>query len=77
MAANAQVPTPKLRSPEDARRWFVDNGVTATAWAKKYGFKRHIVIDLLHGRLKGKYGEAHRAAIALGLKADPKLKRAA
>lgn len=55
----------------------MENGVTATAWAKKYGFKRHIVIDLLHGRLKGKYGEAHRAAIALGLKADPKLKRAA
>jgi gp16 family phage-associated protein len=29
------------------------------------------VVDLLRGRLKGFRGEAHRAAVALGLKASP------
>lgn len=30
-----------------------------------------ILVDLLRGRLKDLRGEAHHAAIALGLKADP------
>lgn len=64
----------ETRTVAEARRWMLENGMTVVQWAKKHGFNRHTVVDLLHGRLKGRYGEAHRAAVALRLKADPQKK---
>lgn len=77
MRGRIQAPARPVWTPEQARQHLVDNGITVTAWAKNNGFARHIVVDLLNGRLKGRYGEAHRAAVALRLKHDPKLKEAA
>ncbi|MEA9586403.1 DNA-binding protein [Xanthomonas sp. WHRI 10064A] len=59
------------RSPEQARQWLEANGITVSAFARQNGVDRSVVHDLLRGRSQGKYGESHKAAIALGLKAPP------
>ena len=73
------MPSPPYPStPEQARAWFTSHGVAITEWCATHELDRYIVTDLLRGRLKGVRGEAHRAAILLGLKADPsKMKLAA
>lgn len=54
-----------------ASDWFVRHGICKTQWAQANGFDRMTIVDLLLGRRKGLRGEGHRAAIALGLKANP------
>jgi gp16 family phage-associated protein len=56
---------PDLKQVRDE---FRRNGQTITEWAQAHGFDRQIVYALLGGRLKGDYGTAHRAAVALGIK---------
>ena len=36
--------------------------------ARKYGLSARTVYDVLAGRNRGSYGEAHKAAVILGLK---------
>lgn len=60
---------PGVLTPAEARAALRANGLTTKAWAEAHGFKRETVMDLLLGRRAGHYGEAHRAAVALGLKA--------
>lgn len=62
---------PYPQTPESANAWFIRHGICKTHWAQAQGINRMILVDLLRGRLKGLRGEAHHAAIALGLKADP------
>lgn len=62
---------PYPQTPASANAWFISNGVCKSHWAKALGFHRNDVTDLLSGKMKGKYGRAHYAAIALGLKPDP------
>ena len=50
------------------RQRFVDAGVTIRGWAKAQGFHYSTVIDVMNGRRAGHHGEAHRVAVALGLK---------
>lgn len=64
-------PLPYPQTPESANTWFISHGICKSHWAEAQGINRMILVDLLRGRLKGLRGEAHRAAIALGLKADP------
>ncbi|MFW9438458.1 hypothetical protein VWT83_13655 [Xanthomonas citri pv. citri] len=59
------------RSPAQAREWLVSNGITVSGFARQLGVNRTVIDDLLRGRSQGKYGDAHTAAIALGLKAPP------
>lgn len=61
-----------LRTPAQARKWLRVNGINASEWAKENGFSPYTVADLLRGRRKGHRGEAHRVAVALGMKPDPK-----
>lgn len=58
-------------TPEQARRWFEAAGVSISEWAQTNGFKRDLVYSLLAGRIRGTRGDAHRAAVALGLKRPP------
>lgn len=60
------------KTPKQARAWFTNNGICITEWCAAHGLDRYIVTDLLRGRLKGNRGASHSAAVALGLKADPK-----
>ncbi len=60
-----------LRTPADVLKYFHANGITVTGWSREHGFSRSIVNALLHRGTPGLRGQAHRAAIALGLKAAP------
>lgn len=62
-----------LRSPEEARQWLRDNGMSVSEFARSNGFSRDAVNDLVIGRSQGERGEAHRAAIALGMKRKPRI----
>lgn len=58
--------------PLDKRTLFkqqlIAQGKTITSWAKENGFEYPVVVQVLNGANKGKRGEAHRVAVALGLK---------
>ncbi|TAA26556.1 DNA-binding protein [Pseudoxanthomonas winnipegensis] len=60
-----------LRTPATARQWLRDQGITVVAFAKQHGLSRDAVTDVLRGTSKGNYGEAHQAAVALGIKPSP------
>lgn len=64
-------PLPYPQTPDSANAWFIRYGICKTHWAQAQGINRMVLVDLLRGRAKGLRGEAHRAAIALGLKANP------
>ncbi len=61
----------KLRTPEQARQFLRDNGITVVEFARQNGLDRHAVNDALRGVGKGNFGKSHQAAIALGIKRDP------
>lgn len=60
-----------LRTPIEARAWLQRHGVTISEWARANGFKPAVVAALLAGRSQGNWGEAHQAAVALGLRSPP------
>ena len=57
-----------LKTLEEARAEFDRCGVSVSSWAVKHGIPRNIASGVLQGRLKGKRGYAHNAAVLLGLK---------
>ncbi|QTD46521.1 DNA-binding protein [Ottowia sp. 27C] len=63
--------TSDLRTPVQARQWLERHGVTISAWARARGFKPSVVAALLSGRTRGQWGQAHEAAVQLGLRAAP------
>lgn len=44
------------------------NGESIASWANRHGFSPATTYSLLAGRLRANRGEAHRIAVALGLK---------
>lgn len=58
-----------LKTAEQVREEFRRAGITVSEWARTNHFHRNTVVDVLRGRRFGLYGEAHRVAVALGLKA--------
>jgi gp16 family phage-associated protein len=62
---------PTLRTPEEVLAWFRVNGINISAWCRENGFSIHVVNALLYKNQPGKWGQSHRAAVALGLKAAP------
>ncbi|MGD9924332.1 MAG: DNA-binding protein [Variibacter sp.] len=61
------------RSQVKAR--FGAEGVSIAAWARAQGFNTLTVYRVLAGRVKGTRGEAHKIAVALGLKKEPTVPR--
>lgn len=59
------------RTPRQARAWLVLQGITIKDFSEKNGFSRYTVSEVLSGACKGAWGEAHRVAIALGIKPAP------
>jgi gp16 family phage-associated protein len=57
-----------VRPLEEVREEFEIAGMAVSDWAARHGFKRENVYAVLAGRSKGRRGEAHRIAQALGLK---------
>lgn len=59
---------PKLLTPEQAREALNEKGMSIAEFSRIHGLNRQMVSDLLAGRKKGLRGEAHRAAVLLGIK---------
>lgn len=59
----------QLKTPQQVRDEFAAAGVTQAEWARANGFHRLVVVGLLRGANLGRWGESHRCAVALGLKA--------
>lgn len=60
-----------IKTPLEAKQWFLDRGISITTWAREHGFPRSVVYAALAGRTKGNRGEAHEVALALHLKPVP------
>jgi gp16 family phage-associated protein len=61
----------KVLTLQEVREGFVSRGETMTAWAAAHGFRRDLVYSMVNGRLRGRWGTAHRLAVELGLKLEP------
>jgi gp16 family phage-associated protein len=57
------------KTAQQVREEFIRAGVNVTEWARTHGFARMTVVDVMRGRRQGLRGEAHKVAVALGLKA--------
>lgn len=56
------------RTPEEVRADFDRRGKTIRQFAREIGVSDRIVYEVLRGRFKGRRGQAHKAAVLLGLK---------
>ena len=52
------------------RERFVASGTSISGWARERGFSISLVQSVLSGKRRCRYGESHRIAVALGIKAD-------
>lgn len=57
-----------LKSPEEVRSDFERRGINVTRWAHEHGLPRQAVFAAINGKSKGKRGDAHKAAVLLGIK---------
>lgn len=55
-------------SRAEARESIRKQGITVKQWSKERGLKSKTVFEVLSGRNRGHWGEAHRAAVLLGIK---------
>ena len=62
------MPTAYQALLEHVKTQFRQAGISVSGWARANGFSRNAVVDVLRGHRIGNYGEAHRVAVALGLK---------
>ena len=67
MPANA-LPLPWPQTPETAGNQIRLKGLCVSEISRHTGINRHTFVDLLSGKQKGLRGNAHRAAVLLGLK---------
>lgn len=59
---------PALLTPDQAREKLDRAGISIAEFSRTHKLNKNLVSDLLNGRKKGRYGEAHRAAVLLGIK---------
>lgn len=57
-----------IRTPAQAKAWIESQGKTAKEFADANGLDLHTTYQVLAGTKKGKRGEAHKAAVLLGIK---------
>jgi len=70
---NAQEAEPTFRQKiEDVRRQFAAEGITIKEWAEDCGYSVSTVYAIMGGRIRCTRGVAHRIAVDLGLKAEPR-----
>lgn len=58
----------RVRTIEEARRDLERRGKSIKQFAREIGVSERIVYGLLQGRFIGRRGQAHRAAVLLGIK---------
>ncbi|WP_213936859.1 DNA-binding protein [Pseudomonas sp. dw_612] len=59
---------PALLTTEQARAALDRRGISLAEFARQHELNSNLVSDLLNGRKKGRRGQAHRAAVLLGIK---------
>lgn len=59
---------PAQKTADQVRTEFRRKGIAIAIWAREHGLSRSVVYGVLYGRLVGTYGDAHKAAVLLGLK---------
>ncbi|WP_419711614.1 DNA-binding protein [Pseudomonas sp. NFX224] len=59
---------PATVTPEQAREALDRKGMSIAEFSRQNGLNKNLVSDLLNGRIKGRRGEAHRAAVLLKIK---------
>jgi len=57
-----------MKNGNQARDEMNRRGITIREWSRQHGLSERIVRGVISGRFKGKYGQAHRAAVLLGIK---------
>lgn len=57
-----------LRSLEEVEREFDRRGISKADWAREHGLRPGVLYEIFSRRSSCKRGEAHRAAVLLGLK---------
>lgn len=55
-------------TPEQARAVLDRQGISIADFCRQHELNKNLVSDLLNGRKKGRRGQAHRAAVLLGIK---------
>lgn len=65
---NTQSIRTPTRTPEEVKAEFARRGMPIAEWAREHGISPQRVYDVLGRRNRGAFGEAHRAAVLLGLK---------
>jgi len=58
----------RLLSPQEAKAGLHKRGITVRSWSQQNGLSERTVHEVLRGRFKGRYGQAHKAAVLLGIK---------
>ena len=58
----------KLKTIAEVRQDFSRKGASFADWATTHGIRPLAVYDLINGRTRGIRGDAHKAAVLLGLK---------
>lgn len=58
----------KVKEPKEAREQLIRQGMTVRQWARQHGVHEKTVYEVLAGRKRGLYGEAHKVAVLLGIK---------
>ena len=61
--------TPKLLTVDEARAQLEARGESVAAFARRNKLSARSVYGVLYGNNKGRRGDSHKAAVALGLKA--------
>lgn len=59
---------PAPLTTEQARAALDRKGISLAEFARQHALNSNLVSDLLNGRKKGRRGQAHRAAVLLGIK---------
>lgn len=57
-----------MKTREQVKKSLRSRGIAITEWAKANDVHHQVVRDLLDGKLQGHRGDAHRAAVLLGIK---------
>lgn len=60
--------TPKLLTVEEARAQLEARGESVAAFARRNQLTARAVYGVLYGNNKGRRGDSHKAAVALGVK---------
>lgn len=58
----------QLKTRDDVLEDFASKGMSIRGWAIANGLTPSVVHSVLKGRLTGRIGESHKAAVKLGLK---------